>query len=280
MFVTSETDWNALVMNQPESERLDFKKNMTPKRDEIALDVAAFANADGGVLAYGACEEERNGVRVATVTEDIGRTEPLVTRVEDAVHTHLHGLEPKHSCIPLVLAGGHRVLAVNIQPSLRLVGFFTPAERERVRYPVRVGTDRRYLRPDDVERRILSYRDRNTRLRITELLNPQELETPVYLMSLVHMANRGRGGEPTPWSKTRVSIVTLEPSGVRLRFGVDNQAPQFVVPYDWIVTVWDYSDLKEPVVRRHVGLLVAATMTIETGRAGQAVVGIPMPWPR
>lgn len=58
----SLADIESLVRNQvPESIHLDYKANpaLDPKkRDEIAKDVSAFANSDGGLLVYGVEEDK------------------------------------------------------------------------------------------------------------------------------------------------------------------------------------------------------------------------------
>jgi hypothetical protein len=275
VFVTNEADWASKVMGQRESLTLDFKAALTPKNDEVALDIATFANADGGVLAYGAKENEEGGVRLATETRDLGPTEPLVTAIEDAAHSYLYGLDPRPTCVPLKLANGHRVLAVNIPPSPRLVGYFSKNERERVRYPVRVGTDRRYLRPDDVERRILSYAERAMELRLRALLDPQLPEWPLYLMHLTHMAGAD-GCQPKPWPQGEPIIEKLDTWGVALRLGKHG----FVLPYDWIISVWRHTDLQGATPRLIPGMLVSATLSLGAGKAGRGMTGIPMPWPR
>ncbi|MBL4684139.1 MAG: hypothetical protein JKY37_06095 [Nannocystaceae bacterium] len=279
MFVTNEGEWNNFVMGQRESEVLDFKKGMTPKLAEIALDIADKANAAGGVLAYGADEGTSEGVKIAMETFDLGPTEPLVTKVEDAMHNHLYGLEPKPGCVQLRLNNGHRVLAVNIRPSLRLVGFHDPSERERVRYAVRVGIDRRYLRPDEVERRILTYSDHRMRLRIDEQMQQLGSRPGVHLRLLSH-ADQHKG-TPTPWTQGRVEVERLEATGVALRFA-DGRQSVFTVPYDWITTVWRHraaAGMSAP--ETSIGLLVAARLGWERdAEGGSHIVGVPVPWPR
>src|SRR5579863_9323858 len=57
--IFTEDDLNALIKNHAEeSLYLEFKSNGSlqtsdPKKNEIAKDVSAFANSDGGILIYG-----------------------------------------------------------------------------------------------------------------------------------------------------------------------------------------------------------------------------------
>jgi hypothetical protein len=276
MFVTTEADWQRLVVGQRESETLDFKSGVTAKKGEIALDVAAFANAYGGVLAYGAIEGERDGVKVAVGCKDIGPPEPHVSLIEDAVHTHLYGVDPKPQCLPLRVAGD-RVLIVNVPASARLVGYHDTSERERVRYPVRVGTDRRYLRPDEVERRTLSFPARVTQLRIMDLLSQGEKACPLYLLHLTHIS-RADGLRPQLFLSEPdvVALASLNAWGAVVQFSSRQQGKaEFEIPYDWIVTVWKSKRLHEGTLRVVPGLLVSATLhwSKDTG-----VDGIPMPW--
>ena len=60
----SEADITALIHGKAEeSIHLDFKAaeslgDSNPKKNEIAKDVSAFANSDGGIIIYGISEQD------------------------------------------------------------------------------------------------------------------------------------------------------------------------------------------------------------------------------
>lgn len=130
------------LLNEPESETLEFKRNL-PERQQLAALVAAFANTHGGVLIIGADGRGPTHVGLAHpgVTADHARTwiEALVEPTPD-FSIELVSIEPGRTLVVISVApgedrpyvGGGRVLE---RRGDRLV----PISRERITEVVNVA---------------------------------------------------------------------------------------------------------------------------------------------
>ncbi len=150
--------------------RLEFKQELGDQRD-AALDVAAFANADGGTLVYGVKEAEGpDGYKVASGLHPID-VDTTKRDIEAAIDRWLVGVEVRPEMFPL-LTNGHSILLVHVRPSPRLVVVKAVAEkREGLVFVGRNSHGNYYMGVDEVERRMNSYSARSMRIRMQEFLD-------------------------------------------------------------------------------------------------------------
>ena len=92
-------DINALIENEAEeSVHLDFKaagslSKEDKKKAEIAKDVSAFANSDGGVIVYGMEEQNHKAHSLSYIDGNIYTKEWLEQVIQDNIQRRLEGLE-------------------------------------------------------------------------------------------------------------------------------------------------------------------------------------------
>lgn len=129
-------------------------------KDDCRLDVAAFANEEGGTLVIGAEEVGHVLARFTAVPDPQERVRWIDEILKEK-------LEPRPAMDPYVLRtrDGEDVIAVNIPPSLRLIGL---RDDDWYRFPVRTVDSKRYLTLAEVEARMQD-RDRVHRLRLAEI---------------------------------------------------------------------------------------------------------------
>ncbi len=295
-YVEHVADWERLIYREGtppkrEGQHLDFKKDLhdgektAARADEkMALVIASFANADGGVIAYGAVEDEDAATRIKVCVGTnnlLGDMQENERRIRNVIKSHLYGIEPLPDIRPLPLPNGDRVIAVNVRPSVSLVAVTTPADDVRMRYPVRDGEGKVYLQPQQVEQRILSYRARAARIQLERFgveVNPGTTPLPKPTPTPVHLLHV-REGTACP--------VMCEPGGVRtrenqpkttdaqmmelrgdlLRLRLTRETPSnrecFVeVPCDWVATTWLHQQSKDHMVMPAV--LIAAEIIWNT----------------
>lgn len=92
-------DINALIENEAEeSIHLDFKaagslSKEDKKKAEIAKDVSAFANSDGGVIVYGMEEQNHKAHSLSYIDGNIYTKEWLEQVIQDNIQRRIEGLE-------------------------------------------------------------------------------------------------------------------------------------------------------------------------------------------
>jgi len=124
----------------PEFEVLDYKKELSSDKAELAKDVAAFANHQGGVLIFGVTDT--GGVP--------GVAMPI--KVDDALKRHVHSVVGQY-VVPLpefeVIAAvddattGDGFLLVVVAPSRRAPHAVVSPGEDRMRFPIRYGSQTR-----------------------------------------------------------------------------------------------------------------------------------------
>ena len=136
-----------------ERNRLDCKAKYTDgdkRRFEMAKDVAAFANANGGTLLIGSVES--GGI----LTKHVGLTsaDAMQTRrdIEEAVRDYVRPTPVIDFPEPVELEPGKVVLLVDVQPFPgQAVGVHSgKADEEPWRFPVRVGTQTVWYSPEQL----------------------------------------------------------------------------------------------------------------------------------
>tara|TARA_R110002096_G_scaffold350395_4_gene543626 strand:- start:3577 stop:4368 length:792 start_codon:yes stop_codon:yes gene_type:complete len=154
--IASETDLPAPHTSR-EQLALDFKETQSRPFDyfEMAKDVAAFANAGGGVVLVGA-QEDQGRSRLGRYTQLPERDAKHIKEAfEDATKRRCY---PKPLIDPVILPrDGGFVVAVNVWPfpghfvGVEILGDATDGYGDPAYvFPVRVGTHCQYLAPDQI----------------------------------------------------------------------------------------------------------------------------------
>ena len=147
--------WARTLVGYSEGPLLDVKSAMYGNGDsdkrELAADIAALANVDGGVILVGATEVD--GVVDDLVPIEITDQEPRVRAIlANNVVPVLGGVDVVW--IDATGKSGFGYLAIRVQPSTH-----RPHAVEKgkdLRFPVRDGSTKRYMRIDEIEREIVS----------------------------------------------------------------------------------------------------------------------------
>jgi hypothetical protein len=188
----------AIAAHLPEGDDLDFKRAHHDDPDELAKDVAAFANSGGGVLVLGVADDK--GRASAAMPVEIG--DPSQRHIHQVmasrVHPFVHGVELR--AIPTAKLGHGFLLVIVPASSLAPHAVVDPASGN-LRYPVRAGTTTRWLPEHEVSTR---YADRfqgrtGARSRLDE----------------IHAEGLGRiAGWRSPWLAVSVVPLVLGSRGV------------------------------------------------------------------
>jgi hypothetical protein len=135
-----------------ESEWFDAKRDPYGKSDsqrrDLAADVAAFANRQGGLIAIGLDETDAGGVVASTEPldqENLNGEELRMTQVISSLVAPV----PSFSIRTVAAASGGGYLLVSIPPSKRRPHCVVVGS-ESVRYPLREGTHKRYLAESEI----------------------------------------------------------------------------------------------------------------------------------
>jgi len=146
----TETELQQLV-GAPETEWFDAKRepygNSDGQKRELASDVTAFANRQGGLIVIG-LEEDENGT-VAALTPrpeaDLASEELRMTQVISSLVAPV----PAFTVSRVSCANSEAFLLVSVPPSLRRP-HCVAVNPETVRYPLREGTHKRYLTESEI----------------------------------------------------------------------------------------------------------------------------------
>jgi hypothetical protein len=128
-----------------EAQSIDHKSSYSPdNRGEMAKDMAAFANALGGVILVGTSKDDEP-LAYPGISRD------FANRLSDGfADAHARHLSPKPPTIErLILQIPHNnnvMFVVNVQPFADQI-VAAKIDRDSWRFPVRVGTDTNYLEP-------------------------------------------------------------------------------------------------------------------------------------
>jgi hypothetical protein len=135
-----------VIAGIPESEDHEYK-SQAPERDELAKDVAALANAGGGVIFVGV-DEDRLGVAEALV--DVDSDDAEFRRVTETITARIHPF-PSFRLRSLVDAEGvSRQYMIIVYGSPGTPHATTRTDGTVRSYPIRAGTLTRYLREPEV----------------------------------------------------------------------------------------------------------------------------------
>jgi len=245
----------------------DFKVEPDKQRD-TAIDVAAFANSQGGALIFGVAEDAGRSGRAVAVNKslDIAATR---RHIEQALTEWAYGFDERPRPETLAVSGG-TVVVVNVRPAGKLISIRARGGGTSIAYPFRHSHGNDYLKPEEVAWRMDTRRGYDTRAKIDAYMRRSTGVVPIELLYLPPQKG-SLTGEPIPWIPKYgpPSITKLEPEGVTVTFGHGQRMPApsgFTIPYSWIVSVWWNAD--------KLGVLVAAWLVSKNG----VIRGYPRRW--
>lgn len=214
-----------------EAERIDFKSGYDPAaRSEMAKDMAAFANALGGVVLIGTSRDDEP-LAYPGMAPDFA--ERLLEGFADAQVRHLSPSPPvverKIFDAPNARAAGFVLLAVNVHPfAEQIVG--ARVAPNVWRFPVRVGADTNFLEPSMLPLYTNAVR------RNTLLLERIDWSRDTVELCIRHPRNQ-TSAEP---SYVRASIHSLDVTKNTVVVTLQNESTTFHrIPLDDVDCVWE-----------------------------------------
>jgi hypothetical protein len=221
-----------------ERRSLDFKAAPTKDRYEIAKDVAAFANAEGGSILVGA---KGSG-------EFLAAYEPLSIRdASNVQRTYDESIRDRCSPLPLfdiaaVPQGTGCIVAVNVWPfpgqpvGVKFkktdvnCGALGRQPEGLFFYPLRVGAHTSSISPEQMPMFL------DARTRRTAICLEQAVGQTVILSAITHQSN-GKRGEM--WVETgRLTKVDLLGNAVTVAMTCEKEEVLVALPLDFIVSAW------------------------------------------
>ena len=162
----------------PESIHWDYKQVFNPKDPaDIAIDLAAFANTYGGTLLIGVAEKKINGLKVASsFVPNVDAEE-----IKKQVHTRIHEIvSPKIDVqvVPIEVSG-NPIVAVNVEPSINLVGVCLDRDRRQYSFPYRTEFGNQFMTFEEVEKRMADNKTRAMYLKLKKYI-PSSGKVNVY----------------------------------------------------------------------------------------------------
>ena len=164
-------DFESLIRmgETPEGIHWDYKQAFNPKDPaDIAIDLAAFANTYGGTLLIGVAEKKINGLKVASsFVPNVDAEE-----IKKLVHTRIHEIiSPKIDVqvVPIEVSG-NPIVAVNVEPSINLVGVCLDRDRRQYSFPYRTEYGNQYMIFEEVEKRMVDNKTRAMYLKLKKYL--------------------------------------------------------------------------------------------------------------
>ncbi len=265
---------------------LDFKRERNSlKSRDLAVDIAAFANSQGGVLVVGVAEDpDRPGVAGQLHPIDVAET---IDGIESALNRWTFGFDVRPRPLRLVVDdSGADVVVVNVDPSPRLVSVRSDSGKPEICYPFRTTHGNAWLKPEEVEQRISGRHDLVHRAALRQALRKNSGSSEclhLRLLSIDHanrQASSGRApsliefpqeGNPPPIVPR---IVSLTSTGISLTFeklGGKQKLP-LEIPSEWVLSVWHDSAVfddgaRRPILAMFVECHIALDFDKQTSRA-------------
>lgn len=167
----NEVDFLSFIHFDETSECIhwDYKQSFNSNNlEDIAVDLAAFANTFGGSLLVGVAEKLKEGQKVASgflpnVDVDFIRKK-IHTQVRDLISPNIDV-----QVIPITV-NGNLIAAINVEPSVNLVGVCLNRDRMRYCFPYRTEFGNRFMTYEDVEKRMLDNRSRLMFLKLKKFM--------------------------------------------------------------------------------------------------------------
>lgn len=153
----------------PENIYWDYKQMFNLKEPEnIAIDLAAFANTYGGTLLIGIAEKKINGLKVASsIVPNVDAEE-----IKKIVNTRIHEIIlPKiQTTVVQFEIAGNTVVAINVEPSVNLVSARTSNDRGNFCFPYRTEFGNQFMTFEEVENRMVDNKTRAMYLKLKKNL--------------------------------------------------------------------------------------------------------------
>lgn len=164
-------DFESLIHLGETSESIhwDYKQSFSPKKSEdFAIDLAAFANTFGGTLLIGVAEKTDGAKKVAS-----GFVPGInVEEIRKTVHTHISEIiSPKIDVqvVPIEVSG-NLVVAINVEPSINLIGVCLDKDRRSFNFPYRTEFGNQFMTFEEVEKRMADNKTRAMYLKLKKYI--------------------------------------------------------------------------------------------------------------
>ena len=201
----------------PEAEDLDWKKGLPGDLDEFAKDVAAMANATGGLLVYGVAE--KRGVGTAESLHPFELTETDVRRLRSTVFSRIQPAVTGVEFVDLKSKEGSGSVLVVCVPASEDAPHHI-GNGNRIGVPLRVGTDTQWMNERSIERAYIDRFERRTSEAtsladdIRQSAELIDLDDFAWLVAVAHPLRPKTGVTPPPSGEDvkRMLVATLTAS--------------------------------------------------------------------
>lgn len=218
-------DFESLIHLGETSESIhwDYKQSFSPKKSEdFAVDLAAFANTFGGTLLIGVAEKSDGAKKVASgFVPDIN-----VEEIRKTVHTHIcEIISPKIDVqvVPIDVSG-NLIVAINVEPSVNLVGVCLDRDRRQYSFPYRTEFGNRFMTFEEVENRMADNKTRAMYLKLKKYI-PSGGKVNVYPAPIANNKIEWR----FEWIHNSENEIRLDQNGYR---SID-------IPISFVEEVWN-----------------------------------------
>ena len=218
-------DFESLIHLGETSESIhwDYKQSFNPKKaEDLAIDLAAFANTFGGTLLIGVAEKTDGAKKVAS-----GFVPGInVEEIRKTVHTHIcEIISPKIDVqvVPIDVSG-NLIVAINVEPSVNLVGVCLDKDRWSFSFPYRTEFGNRFMTFEEVENRMADNKTRAMYLKLKKYI-PSGGKVNVYPAPIANNKIEWR----FEWIHNSENEIRLDQNGYR---SID-------IPISFIEEVWN-----------------------------------------
>ena len=218
-------DFESLIHLGETSESIhwDYKQSFNPKKaEDLAIDLAAFANTFGGTLLIGVAEKTDGAKKVAS-----GFVPGInVEEIRKTVHTHISEIiSPKIDVqvVPIDVSG-NLIVAINVEPSVNLVGVCLDKDRRSFSFPYRTEFGNRFMTFEEVENRMADNKTRAMYLKLKKYI-PSGGKVNVYPAPIANNKIEWR----FEWIHNSENEIRLDQNGYR---SID-------IPISFIEEVWN-----------------------------------------
>lgn len=218
-------DFESLIHLGETSESIhwDYKQSFSPKKSEdFAIDLAAFANTFGGTLLIGVAEKSDGAKKVAS-----GFVPSInVEEIRKTVHTHIcEIISPKIDVqvVPIDVSG-NLIVAINVEPSINLVGVCLDKDRRSFNFPYRTEFGNQFMTFEEVEKRMADNKTRAMYLKLKKYI-PSGGKVNVYPAPIANNKIEWR----FEWIHNSENEIRLDQNGYR---SID-------IPISFIEEVWN-----------------------------------------
>ncbi|MDY6387990.1 MAG: ATP-binding protein [Fibrobacter sp.] len=222
--IKNQDDFKSLIHigETPEGIHWDYKQQFNDeKKNDVAIDLAAFANTLGGSLLIGVSEKNIDGRKVANNLFNIADFE----RIKKSVYTSILDLISPHidvQVVPIKIDDA-LIVAINVEPSVNLVSVSQEKNGPYYCFPYRTDFGNRFMAFDEVEKRMMDNKSR-----------------AIYLKLKKHIPSKGKVTiYPFPIGNYRAEWFAEWNSGFENEITLwRNDCRRIIVPLTYIDEVW------------------------------------------